>query len=135
MRNPLDEDADGKGYVKMKLNCYDEKTNVRQLDSKLSKLPPNFELTSGSKINARVVIKPYKSGAQQGITLRLTDVMVIELADRQEPPVDFEADANGGYTYREPESEQAELLASEEEQAAQETQTESKGEFEDEIPF
>ena len=135
MRNPLDEDADGKGYVKMKLNCYDEKTNVRQLDSKLSKLPPNFELTSGSKINARVVIKPYKSGAQQGITLRLTDVMVIELADRQEPPVDFEADKNGGYTYREPEGEQAELLAAEEEQAAQKTESESESEFEDEIPF
>ena len=135
MRNPLDEDGDGKGFVKMKLNCYDEKTNVRQLDSKLNKLPPSFELTSGSKINARVVIKPYKSGAQQGITLRLTDVMVIELADRQEPPVDFEADKNGGYTYREPESEQAELLAAEEEQAAQEAESESKNEFEDEIPF
>ena len=134
-RTPLDEDADGKGFVKMKLNCYDEETKVRQLDSKLNKLPPKFELTSGSKINARVVIKPYKSGAQQGITLRLTDVMVIELADKKEPPVDFEADKNGGYTYREPEDEQAELLAAEEEQAAQETQTESKNEFEDEIPF
>lgn len=31
-RTPLDEDGEGKGYVKMKLNCYDEKTNVRQLD-------------------------------------------------------------------------------------------------------
>ena len=138
MRNPLDEDGDGKGFVKMKLNCYDEKTSVRQLDSKLNKLPLNFELTSGSKINARVVIKAYKSGAQQGITLRLTDVMVIELADKQEAPVDFEADANGGFTYKE--KEEAAPVAQEkvifgDMEVEAETQTESKSEFEDEIPF
>ena len=75
MRNPLDEE-DGKGYVKMKLKCYDEDTRVRQLDSNLQKLPPNFELTSGSNINCKVIIKAYKSGSSQGITLRLTDVMV-----------------------------------------------------------
>lgn len=132
MRNPLDEDGDGKGFVKMKLNCYDEKTSVRQLDSKLNKLPLNFELTSGSKINARVVIKAYKSGAQQGITLRLTDVMVIELADKQEAPVDFEADANGGFTYKEKEEA---APAEEEADVQSEDQTESKSEFEDEIPF
>ena len=131
-RNPLDEDSDGKGFVKMKLNCYDEKTSVRQLDSKLNKLPLNFELTSGSKINARVVIKAYKSGAQQGITLRLTDVMVIELADKQEAPVDFEADANGGFTYKEKEEA---APAEEEADVQSEDQTESKSEFEDEIPF
>ena len=134
-RNPLDEDSDGKGFVKMKLNCYDEKTSVRQLDSKLNKLPLNFELTSGSKINARVVIKAYKSGAQQGITLRLTDVMVIELADKQEAPVDFEADANGGFTYKE--KEEAEPVVQEkvifgDMEVEAETKTES---FEDEIPF
>ena len=138
MRNPLDEDDKGKGYVKMKLNCYDEKTNVRQLDSKLNKLPPSFELTSGSKINARVVIKAYKSGAQQGITLRLTDVMVIELADKQEAPVDFEADANGGFTYKE--KEEAEPVVQEkvifgDMEVEPENQTESKKEFDDEIPF
>ena len=132
MRNPLDEDGDGKGFVKMKLNCYDEKTSVRQLDSRLNKLPLNFELTSGSKINARVVIKAYKSGAQQGITLRLTDVMVIELADKQEAPVDFEADANGGFTYKEKEEA---APAEEEADVQSEDQTESKSEFEDEIPF
>lgn len=134
-RNPLDEDGDGKGFVKMKLNCYDEKTSVRQLDSKLNKLPLNFELTSGSKINARVVIKAYKSGAQQGITLRLTDVMVIELADKQEAPVDFEADANGGFTYKEKEEAapvvQEKVILGDMEVEA-ETKTES---FEDEIPF
>ena len=134
-RNPLDEDSDGKGFVKMKLNCYDEKTSVRQLDSKLNKLPLNFELTSGSKINARVVIKAYKSGAQQGITLRLTDVMVIELADKQEAPVDFEADANGGFTYKEKEEAapvvQEKVIFGDMEVEA-ETKTES---FEDEIPF
>ena len=134
-RNPLDEDGEGKGFVKMKLNCYDEKTSVRQLDSKLNKLPLNFELTSGSKINARVVIKAYKSGAQQGITLRLTDVMVIELADKQEAPVDFEADANGGFTYKE--KEEAEPVVQEkvifgDMEVEAETKTES---FEDEIPF
>ena len=134
-RNPLDEDGDGKGFVKMKLNCYDEKTSVRQLDSKLNKLPLNFELTSGSKINARVVIKAYKSGAQQGITLRLTDVMVIELADKQEAPVDFEADANGGFTYKEKEEAapvvQEKVIFGDMEVEA-ETKTES---FDDEIPF
>jgi len=134
-RNPLDEDGDGKGFVKMKLNCYDEKTSVRQLDSKLNKLPLNFELTSGSKINARVVIKAYKSGAQQGITLRLTDVMVIELADKQEAPVDFEADANGGFTYKEKE-EAAPAVQEKVIFGDMEVEAETKPEsFEDEIPF
>ena len=134
-RNPLDEDGDGKGFVKMKLNCYDEKTSVRQLDSKLNKLPLNFELTSGSKINARVVIKAYKSGAQQGITLRLTDVMVIELADKQEAPVDFEADANGGFTYKEKE-EAAPVVQEKVILGDMEVEAETKPEsFEDEIPF
>ena len=82
MRNPLDEDDDGKGYVKMKLRCYDEKTRW-QLDSNLQKLPLNFELTSGSNINCKVIINAYRSGAHQGITLRLTDVMVDWLIGRK----------------------------------------------------
>ena len=139
-RNPLDEDGEGKGYVKMKLNCYDEKTNVRQLDSKLNKLPSNFELTSGSDINARVIIKAYKSGAQQGITLRLTDVMVNELADKADRPVDFEQ-GSGSFTLKqfeeigiaEPVVQEKVIFGDME--VEPENQTESKKEFEDEIPF
>ena len=124
----------------MKLNCYDEKTNVRQLDSKLNKLPSNFELTSGSDINARVVIKAYKSGAQQGITLRLTDVMVNELADKADRPVDFEQ-GSGSFTLKqfeeigiaEPVVQEKVIFGDME--VEPENQTESKKEFEDEIPF
>ena len=135
MRNPLDEE-DGKGYVKMKLKCYDEKTKVRQLDSDLKTLPPNFELTSGSNINCRVIIKAYKSGSSQGITLRLTDVMVNQLADRQEAPIDFDANPNGGFVYQ-AEDEAAPLVKETVIYGEQEAEvpTESKQDFEDEIPF
>ena len=138
-RTPLDEDGEGKGYVKMKLNCYDEKTNVRQLDSKLNKLPPEFELTSGSNINARVIIKAYKSGAQQGITLRLTDVMVNELADKAERPVDFEQ-GSGSFTFKQADEVEKEMKGLPPEtvifgEQEAEVSTESKNEFEDEIPF
>lgn len=138
MRNPLDEDADGKGYVKMKLRCYDEKTKVRQLDSNLNKLPPNFELTSGSNINCKVTINAYRSGVHQGITLRLSDVMVNELADRQEAPIDFDANPNGGFVYQA--TEEAEPVVQEkvifgDMEVEAENQTESEKEFEDQIPF
>jgi len=138
-RTPLDEDGEGKGYVKMKLNCYDEKTNVRQLDSKLNKLPQEFELTSGSNINARVIIKAYKSGAQQGITLRLTDVMVNELADKAERPVDFEQ-GSGSFTFKQADEVEKEMKGLPPEtvifgEQEAEVSTESKNEFEDEIPF
>jgi len=138
-RTPLDEDGEGKGYVKMKLNCYDEKTNVRQLDSKLNKLPQEFELTSGSNINARVIIKAYKSGAQQGITLRLTDVMVNELADKAERPVDFEQ-GSGSFTFKQADEVEKEMKGLPPEtvifgEQEAEVSTESKQDFDDEIPF
>jgi hypothetical protein len=119
MRNPLDEE-DGKGYVKMKLRCYDE----------------NFELTSGSNINCKVIINAYRSGAHQGITLRLTDVMVNELAERQEAPIDFDPNPNGGFVYQAEEEAapvvQEKVLFGDMEA---EVSTESKNDFEDEIPF
>ena len=32
--------------------------------------------------------------------MRLTDVMVNELADRQEAPIDFDPNPNGGFVYQ-----------------------------------
>ena len=83
-------------------------------------------------VNCKVVINAYRSGAHQGITLRLTDVMVNELADRQEAPIDFEPNPNGGFVIAEEEA--APLVKdSQDEQEAEVNRI--KKDFDDEIIF
>ena len=53
-----------------------------QVDSKNTKLPPDFELTTGSRVNLSVVLVPY-SMREHGVSLRLKAVQVLELAERK----------------------------------------------------
>ena len=52
-----------------------------QVDAKRNRLPADFMLTTGSRVNLSVTIVPYKTGAVSGVTLRLRAVQVIELAE------------------------------------------------------
>ena len=95
-RLPLDEDNEGRGFCKMKLPTYgEEKTVVEQWDSAGERLPKDFALTTNSTIHCQFLIKGYKNGSQQGLTLKLTDIQVIELAEPMERPSPFEAEEGG----------------------------------------
>jgi hypothetical protein len=52
-----------------------------QVDAKRNRLPADFMLTTGSRVNLSVTIVPYKTGAVNGVTLRLRAVQVLELAE------------------------------------------------------
>lgn len=61
-----------------------------QVDSKNKKLPPDFELTTGSRVNLSVVLVPYSMNGH-GVSLRLKAVQVLELAERKAySPFDIE---------------------------------------------
>ena len=61
-----------------------------QVDSKNQKLPPEFELTTGSRVNLSVVLVPYSMNGH-GVSLRLKAVQVLELAERKPySPFDIE---------------------------------------------
>jgi hypothetical protein len=52
-----------------------------QVDAKRNRLPADFMLTTGSRVNLSVTIVPYKTGAVNGVSLRLRAVQVLELAE------------------------------------------------------
>lgn len=52
-----------------------------QVDAKRNRLPADFMLTTGSRMNLSVTIVPYNTGAVNGVSLRLRAVQVIELAE------------------------------------------------------
>ena len=51
-----------------------------QVDAKRNRLPADFMLTTGSRVNLSVTIVPYNTGAVNGVSLRLRAVQVLELA-------------------------------------------------------
>jgi hypothetical protein len=52
-----------------------------QVDAKRNRLPADFMLTTGSRVNLSVTIVPYNTGAVNGVSLRLRAVQVLELAE------------------------------------------------------
>ena len=57
---------------------------ISHMDSKANPLPEGFELTHGSMINIACVLIPYNTkAAGAGVSLRLSAVQVIQLAERQ----------------------------------------------------
>ncbi len=56
-----------------------------QVDAKRNRLPADFMLTTGSRVNLSVSIVPYNTGAVNGVSLRLRAVQVIELAEGMSP--------------------------------------------------
>lgn len=67
--------------------AYDGKPSypVTQWDANANKLPPDFQLTTGSKINMNVKLIPYNTSFSHGVSLRLLALQVITLAERSSP--------------------------------------------------
>ena len=73
------------GKTKLKAAYNQEPTRSPiQYDAKNNKLPDDFLLTTGSKVNLAVVIVPFNTGAVNGISLRLKAVQILELAEPME---------------------------------------------------
>ena len=97
---PYKKGDDGEiiGKAKLKGAYGMEKTSPpRQVDAQRNKLPDDFMLTSGSKVNVAVTLVPYNTGSINGISLRLRAVQVLELAELQHGVDPFDA-VSGGYT-------------------------------------
>jgi len=73
------------GKAKLKGSYSGEKTNPPvQKDADSNKLPEDFELTTGSKVNVWGQLFAYNTGAVSGVGFRLKGVQVLELAERAE---------------------------------------------------
>lgn len=48
----------------------------------------DFQLTTGSKIHVMIRIAPWAYAGKTGVTLRPEGVMVVELAERKDPPAE-----------------------------------------------
>jgi len=73
------------GKAKLKAAYGQEKTRPpMQYDAKNNRLPDDFMLTTGSRVNVSVVIVPFNSGSVNGISLRLKAIQVLELAEPME---------------------------------------------------
>lgn len=85
------------GKAKLKGAYGDDKTQPpKQVDAQRNKLPADFELTTGSKVNVAVVVVPYNSGSINGISLRLRAVQVLELAEYEGADDPFSS-VDGGF--------------------------------------
>ena len=72
------------GKAKLKGNYNGEPTRgVRQYDAKGQRLAEDFMLTTGSKVNIAVTLVPYNM-REAGVSIRLRDVQVIQLAEMEE---------------------------------------------------
>ena len=113
------------GKAKLKGAYSGEKTRPPvQKDADSNKLPEDFELTTGSKVNVWGQLFAYNTGAVFGVGLRLKGVQVKELADRVENDP-FES--TDGYKAAD---------AAPAKQDAAPAKSESNGDFfDDEIPF
>lgn len=139
-RLPLDEDNEGRGYCKMKLPTYgDEKTVVKQWDSAAERLAKDFALTTNSDMHCQFIIKGYKNGSQQGITLKLTDVQVLQLAAPMERPSPFQPEESGFKASDAPDGHQPKTDDDEETELAPDKGEDKKSDdsefFDDQIPF
>jgi len=97
---PYKRNDDGEVVGKCKLKgAYggDKTLPPKQVDAQRSKLPDDFMLTSGSKVNVAVVVVPYNTGSLNGVSLRLRAVQVLELAEMQGSDDPFTS-VSGGFT-------------------------------------
>ena len=80
---------DGVYRAKLKMPTYgDPNTKPKQYMSDGTKAADDFQLTSGSIVHVMFRIKTWAYGKKVGIALRPTGVMVVRLADRQDPPAE-----------------------------------------------
>ena len=83
---PFKKEEDGSWTFKAKLKgAYgsDATRKPTQYDAKGVKLPDDFQLTTGSKVNIAIVFVPYHM-REAGVSLRLRAVQVLELAEMKE---------------------------------------------------
>ena len=73
-------------YKASKKAAYDgQATNPpTQWDAKANRLPKEFQLTTGSKVNINVKMIPYSASMGHGVSLRIMAVQVLEAAERRE---------------------------------------------------
>lgn len=73
-------------YKASKKAAYDGQatTPPTQWDAQANKLPKDFQLTTGSKINMNVKMIPYSASMGHGVSLRLMAVQVLEAAEKRE---------------------------------------------------
>jgi hypothetical protein len=70
-----------------------------QKDANRNSLPPDFRLTTGSKVNVWGQLFAYNTGAVSGVGLRLRGVQVLELAEEaSNDPFSATNGYTGGYT-------------------------------------
>jgi len=83
------EKDDGVYRAKLKMPTYgDPDTKPKQYMSDGTKAADDFQLTTGSIVHVMLRIKTWAYGKKVGIALRPTGVMVVRLAERQDPPAD-----------------------------------------------
>ena len=83
------EKVDGVYRAKLKMPTYgDPDTKPKQYMSDGTKAADDFQLTSGSIVHVMFRIRTWAYGNKVGIALRPTGVMVVRLAERQDPPAE-----------------------------------------------
>jgi len=100
------------------------------VDAARNKLPDDFMLTSGSKMNLAVTIVPYNTGSINGVSLRLRAVQVLELQELAQGVDPFDQ-IEGGYVAKREEDP----FAMPKENGATSNVAKSSVELDDEIPF
>ncbi len=80
---------DGVYRAKLKMPTYgDPSTKPKQYMSDGTKAADDFQLTTSSIVHVMFRIKTWAYGKKVGIALRPTGVMVVRLAERQDPPAE-----------------------------------------------
>jgi len=126
-----DEEDRVVGKTKLKGSYGGEKTQApKQVDAARNKLPDDFMLTSGSKMNLAVTIVPYNTGSINGVSLRLRAVQVLELQELAQGVDPFDQ-IEGGYVAKREEDP----FAMPKENGATSNVAKSSVELDDEIPF
>ena len=83
------EKVDGVYRAKLKMPTYgDPDTKPKQYMSDGTPAADDFQLTSGSIVHVMFRIRTWAYGNKVGIALRPTGVMVVRLAERQDPPAE-----------------------------------------------
>ena len=78
------EEYGDRWIVKTNNNCFgDPKTKPTQYDATGKEYPDDFQLTKHSKGHANIKIDPW-SAAASGVSLRLEEILISELAERKE---------------------------------------------------
>jgi hypothetical protein len=79
----------GKCRIKAKYGS-DQTQLPKQVDAKRNPFPSDFRLTTGSKANISVTVVPFFMGAENnGVSLRIRAVQVLDLAPAKEPSDPF----------------------------------------------